>query len=183
MKNKKMEGVRLSNQQLNEVTREAIKSSLIILMRDKDFNKISITDIVNKAGVSRTAYYNNYYYKEDVLKDLLNEFMDEIILTTGAIIDNQIQPEQLFKFVNSNRDIYLLLLKANLGDTILSEMTDKLSENIPIENKIERTRMAFWAGALYGTIKNWFLHEPNIDVEEIISIYNSLITDLFTQRQ
>jgi len=39
----------------------------MIIMKRKDFNEISITEITQKAGVSRMAFYRNYKSKEDII--------------------------------------------------------------------------------------------------------------------
>jgi AcrR family transcriptional regulator len=55
---------RYSNKITNKLTREAIYTALVILIKQKPFDSITVTDIVKKAGVSRTAYYNNYNTKK-----------------------------------------------------------------------------------------------------------------------
>lgn len=48
--------LRLSNKESNKLTRESIRTALVFLMGQKPFDKIKITEIVNRAGVSRTAF-------------------------------------------------------------------------------------------------------------------------------
>lgn len=45
----------------------AITNALLELMKTEDYDKISITDIVNKAGLSRVTYYRHFNSKEDIL--------------------------------------------------------------------------------------------------------------------
>ena len=47
----------------NKFIKKCIKDSLLILMNEKNFKDITITEITEKAGVSRMAYYRNYTYK------------------------------------------------------------------------------------------------------------------------
>lgn len=178
-----MEGIRRTNEEVNRLTREAIGTALVALMGQKEFQDITVTDIVRKAGVSRTAYYNNYYEKEEVLRDLLNKYMDEIIATADSIIDNQIQPEQLFRLIGANWDVYEIFLKAGMGEVMLSEMTRKLCENVAEGNRIERMRMYFWAGALFGVIKFWFTDGRDLSADEVAGMYTSLMTDVFAHRE
>ena len=65
--------LRLSNAESNRLTRECIESALLILMEDKDLEDISITSIIKRAGVSRSAYYRNYSSKEDILANVFDE--------------------------------------------------------------------------------------------------------------
>ncbi len=70
---KKREVLRLSNIESNKITRECIETALILLMSEKDYSNITISEIVQRAGVSRTAYYRNYSSKEDILNTLLHD--------------------------------------------------------------------------------------------------------------
>lgn len=66
----------------NIFVRECITQSLFKLLEKKDFECISITDIITKAGVSRMGFYRNYSSKEDVIEsyilDLFVQTVDEI---------------------------------------------------------------------------------------------------------
>lgn len=44
-----------SNKETNRLTREAICTALVFLIQEQSFSKITITDIVKRAGVSRTT--------------------------------------------------------------------------------------------------------------------------------
>ena len=55
--------VRYSNAESKRITRECIESALILLLENKSFADISISELVKRAGVSRTAFYRNYESK------------------------------------------------------------------------------------------------------------------------
>jgi AcrR family transcriptional regulator len=48
-------------------TTSALGSALIELVRERDFREITVQQILNRAGVGRTAFYAHYRNKEDVL--------------------------------------------------------------------------------------------------------------------
>ena len=52
----------------NRFTRQCIGESVIALMQTKDFQDITISDIVKKAGVSRMTFYHYFDTKTDALK-------------------------------------------------------------------------------------------------------------------
>lgn len=62
--------LRMNNIESNRLTKECLTTALIYLMGEKPFEKISITELVKKSGVSRTAFYRNYSTKEDILHDV-----------------------------------------------------------------------------------------------------------------
>lgn len=53
--------------------KEKIKRALIELLDEKDFEKISIQDIVRRAGVGRSTYYYHYFEQREVLSDIFND--------------------------------------------------------------------------------------------------------------
>ena len=61
----------------NSFIKECILQALLQLMDEKDFKDISITEITKKAGVSRMAYYRNYYYKEDIFNNYMTELLEK----------------------------------------------------------------------------------------------------------
>lgn len=86
----KKEILRLSNEESNKLTRECLQSALFLLLEKKPLEKIKVTEIVERAGVSRTAFYRNYETKENLLADLCEKIITNV---TNGIKD----------FSNSNK--------------------------------------------------------------------------------
>ena len=62
----------------NKIYKEYIFESLMILLKDNPFNKISITGIAKKAGVSRMTYYRYYKNKEDIIRVHINDIFSDV---------------------------------------------------------------------------------------------------------
>ena len=60
----------LSNNEANRITRESICTALLELLKTNEFKKISISELVRKAGVSRQSFYRNYNTKEDIVLEI-----------------------------------------------------------------------------------------------------------------
>ena len=71
-------GLQKANAASNKITKDSIKEAFLVLLVKKDISKITITEIVSKAGVSRTAFYKNYKTKEDILHDIVGPFLQAI---------------------------------------------------------------------------------------------------------
>ncbi|MGN0807115.1 MAG: TetR/AcrR family transcriptional regulator [Candidatus Coproplasma sp.] len=56
---------------LNIFVRECIRDALFVLMKEKAFEKITITEIIARSGVSRMGFYRNYDSKESVIEDFI----------------------------------------------------------------------------------------------------------------
>lgn len=57
----------LDNAQKDSAIKEYLFTALIQLMEQRPYDKITITDIAKKAGVSRMSYYRAFKSKEDIL--------------------------------------------------------------------------------------------------------------------
>lgn len=154
----KMEILRLNNEQSNKITRKCIQEALIFLMQRKNYADISVTDIVKKAGVSRTAYYRNYKSKDDVLENYVNE----IIITIYKAMNK-------FDYDLKEYDFWLTMFEnlIDYADKLKLLFCNGFSEKI--ENGLYRSTIAeyktvtesdkyierFWSGAICSIIKQW----------------------------
>ncbi|HFH9922035.1 TPA: TetR/AcrR family transcriptional regulator, partial [Streptococcus suis] len=48
-----------------------IQEALLQLTQQKEYEKITITDIAKRAGVTRISFYRNFKSKDDILKQAL----------------------------------------------------------------------------------------------------------------
>jgi AcrR family transcriptional regulator len=159
---------RLSNKESNKITKECIESALILLMEEKEYNNVTISEIVKRAGVSRTAYYRNYESKEDVLKNLLynliidvTDAMDSFTYST----EKELYWKTLFITSKAHAKPFRILLKAGFGNTILEEITKHMVSNAKTEDVKDKYDMIFWSGAIYNILVGW-IQTGMIETEE-----------------
>lgn len=170
---KQREVLRLSNKESNKITRECIESALILLMAEKEYNEITISEIVKIAGVSRTAYYRNYESKEDILKTLLHDLIADI---NGAMEQFSYITEQenywktLFVTIKAHTDTLRTLIKAGFGYVILEEITKHMTDSIAEEDTKSRYDMIFWSGAVYNILINWVQYGMKQTEDEMVQI-------------
>lgn len=113
----KREVLRLNNKESNQLTRECLQLALMHLMSEHPYEKITITEIVRRAGVSRTAFYRNYTDKEDILHELGDEIIKRIAEISGKpeMHENPHQWfEDLFHAVRNDKDKIALLDQAGI---------------------------------------------------------------------
>lgn len=144
----KAEALRLSNEELKRLTRESIQNALIILMGKKEYSEISVTEIVKKAGVSRTAYYRNYSSKDDVLEHFLNEVISVIY---NAMKEFNYDTDEygfwltMFKNILPYADTLKLLFRGGFGEKIENGMLTLMLANMT--SLPRRTSMLSASGA------------------------------------
>lgn len=155
---RKKETLQKHNEEANRLVRESIETALILLMKERTFQAISITDIVTRAGVSRSGYYRNYSSKEDILRSIFNQSVDTILEAIRFPL-RQIDAEntylQLFQAVQKNIRLFEIVQKAEMQWMFLSEVSKHLSLRIPEEQTSAQYWLCSWVGATVNVIFLW----------------------------
>lgn len=174
-----------SNKETNRLTREALCTALVLLIRERPFTKITITDLVQRAGVSRTAYYSNYSSKEEILIDLVDSLIFEInqcLLpytdeNTGKAKEPETFIHKLFQLLLKRRDIYQTLIDANFSYIILDRLNDSMISSLLDQSDETMYQIYFNAGALYNVFTKWIQSGCSKTVKEMtqicLTIYNT----------
>ena len=66
-------------------TQEAIRRSLLALMKQKNFRRITVTEVCRAAEINRGTFYLHYVDLDDVLDELLTEMMKNTASVVGHI--------------------------------------------------------------------------------------------------
>ena len=72
-------------------TRQAIKEILLEELKNKPYSKITVTEICKKAEMNRGTFYLHYYDIDDVLNDILEDFLSD----TSSVLDHVLCPYKL----------------------------------------------------------------------------------------
>lgn len=151
---KQRNALRHSNDINRQLTREAIREALYILMKEKDFEEIRISRIIEKAGVSRSAFYRNYKSKEDILADSLETIIDQINQQiTTALSGNW---TSIFRYARKEQDKIRLLMKAGMEHHILDKMNQSTFRSVT-DYHVQSSyyEEALWNGMIYNIVMQW----------------------------
>lgn len=164
----------MSNEKRNTYVIEHLTNALLQLLEEKPIKEISISELVDKAGVGRASFYRNYHCKEDIVKRYLyektQEWKAEWDKNSGAALSRQIYI--MIAHFENNRSFYKLLenrgLSYLLKDVIISVCGPK-----PEYDKISAYAAAFSAYVLYGWIDTWFQRGMQESAEEMEEMFKA----------
>ena len=162
--------VRQSNEEAKRITKECIEIALIKLLEKKDYEKISITEIVQKAGVSRTAFYSHYNSKEDVLRSTLTQTINDIILSIPHDDPSKFSYwSAIFARVDKIKKQIELLLKSGLGTQLLLELNAAVTKNVGADSQ-GKYKEIFIVGAIFNVLISWILGDKKESAEDMARI-------------
>lgn len=128
-------------------TREAIFKAFSALLSEKNYNQISVQEIIDAADVGRTTFYAHFETKEFLLRDLCEELFGHIIDTAmglphghyhyscGSAADSvflhllqhlQENDYHILELLSSeNNEIFMRYFKSDLKKLIVTQYADK----------------------------------------------------------
>ncbi|MER2173206.1 MAG: TetR/AcrR family transcriptional regulator [Carnobacterium sp.] len=152
-------------------SKKAISETFITLLNERDFKTISITEIVNKAGVNRGTFYKHYAYKEDILKEIQDHFLEHLTIMLednyqGICYSNlKTTPlsDALFIFISEHRNFFHLAIHS-VGFLNFQLYFSAVLKQFLIENffptaqyslKSQNLLGAYVANGIYGYLVEW----------------------------
>lgn len=156
------------------LAKDYITDALLQLLKKHNFEDITVTDITNKAGVTRVTFYRNFNSKEEIIKKHLDNITDEFIKSSNILYnpnDFKNYIIKLFTHLENNKDIGILLYKANIFYFLEDEFNKIFFTKAT--NKVEEYHYAFISGGLYNTYYYWIKHNCKETPQELSEMFNN----------
>ena len=161
-------------------TKNCLATAFIELLEDRDYNEISIQDIVDKAGFSRMAYYRNFKDKDEILQHFLASYTEDFI-RDNEIDFSKLGAERFFILVfgllgnEKTRHIFATLQKRGL---IYSLYKQFLKFFVPKDKEEERIYdHRFVAGGVFGIYLRWVKRGYQETPEQLTQIVMKFLPD------
>lgn len=167
---KSLENLKRFNQENKAITRESIEISLLQLLEKKDLKKITISELVERAGVSRAAFYRNYGSKEEILKSI---FESSIAKITKSLDGYNLKTDlyHLLKEVKKEAKIISLAIDYNFEQVLTKAVYDFLEKrNGRSSNGAGSYLNSFWSSAIVSVISKWVKDGMKTPAEKIAKL-------------
>ena len=95
-------------------TRQGIYKAFIELLSEKTLDKITIKDIIERANIGRSTFYDHYAVKEELLEQVCIELFEHTFVERQVPVDPSEMTTHLFYHFKQNKDkVKTLLLSHN----------------------------------------------------------------------
>lgn len=143
-------------------TGEKIVAALAALLREKDYDAISVSDLARAAGVSRMSYYRNFRSVDEVLGAYLETLLPPPPDLPGLPGEAGVAPgtgyfQTLFETLGKQDDVLLSVLRGGHGELLRGGILASLlsyfgKKDVPRGDKY---RLTACAGAFVGVFSEW----------------------------
>lgn len=163
MTDKQKTALSRANEESRQIVIESIQEALFILMKDTPFEKITISQIIKKSGVSRSAFYRNYKSKSDILHDLVSEVAKNIYRAFEPGLSEGWTT--LYSLIYESREKLKLIIEAGIEN----QMLDIYNSLLPADEH-DYIIHAMWNGLIHNIMIEWVKRGTPIGIEEMARI-------------
>ena len=160
-----------------EFLKECLSDALIQLMREKDFEKISIKEIADTAGVGRATWFRNYTSKNEALTfkfvQVWNRWADEHAIAVRDRFDLA-NAKNFFQFNYEIKHILEIVYTSNMQSAIYDAFYQVMMPQYGANAK-ECYQARFYSYGLFGLLDEWIKRGFKESVEEMAIFFYQII--------
>ena len=167
-------------------TRDTLGDALVALMHEKNFDDITVQDVLDRAGVGRSTFYVHYRDKEDLFLSDVEDFLEKI---SSALKGHDANPKRLlpvqefFAHIREAREFYSALVKAGKMNDVeelargffARSIEERLrTAGIEIEPRRRSAQAHVLAGSVFSLLDWWAKEGMKSDPKEIDELFHRM---------
>ena len=132
VKHMKVKKLNKSSKQTDEIIKETLA---IFLNENYELNSITVTDLIKKAGISRSSFYTHY----NSINDLVESIQDETLYVLSSDITNFNNIDDIYNYIDkifeilkNNEYFYKSILNSDEAFKFANNIIDKLTDRLLI---------------------------------------------------
>ncbi len=168
----------------------AIRNTFIDLIREKNIDKISVSEITRKADISRGTFY--LHFKD--INDLYRSVEDEVYYELEKVFNNYYHDKEnldlfslttaIVDYIYDSRDIFFIIMKPHHSERTLRRLRNFCFERMVFKNDSfvdelqQKTRSIFISSGFVGVLEEWLIGGLTIDKDNISKNLNKIISQI-----
>ena len=164
-------------------TRHLLSAALVELIREKDYNTITVSDIIGRANVARSTFYAHYHDKDDLFVGEMDRVIEVLSERIPGQADMPFFPSLgLFRHVGEEYELYKALVWTPGIDLLIKHMQKSLAQRI--ERGLEASGQkfdiplpvlaSFIAGSFLTLLKWWLENKRVYSPEHMDGMFRKL---------
>ncbi|WIN00318.1 TetR/AcrR family transcriptional regulator [Actinoplanes oblitus] len=168
-------------------TRAALRDALLSLMAERGYEAVTVHEIIDRADVGRSTFYNHYTDKDELLHDTLGELQSILAAPAKPVGGTQHGLRfslPLLRHVAGQRRLGGALFGRGNRTPVLARIQDVLTEVVRTElaaapgrpPRIPDEAVAHYVVGAYLSLLDWWLTSaPELAAEDADRIFQTLV--------
>jgi AcrR family transcriptional regulator len=169
-------------------TRALLKSTLVALLRERDYAQVTVADLAERAMINRATFYRHYADLHELVFDCVDDLLLEVpgvdLGEAFALRPGEALPTVVgyFEHVARHADFY----RAMLGERGMPGFGERLRAGVEagvtlefrsprIEVDVAATVSAFIAHALLGVTRSWLVSRKPMEPQRVAALFTALV--------
>lgn len=162
------------------ITKRLLKENMLRLLKEKEMEKISVSELCREAGINRATFYRHYGIPRDVLMEIQMDFYHELRQTIPLpACAEDVKPtiEKLCSFMADHMELLRIIIQSN-SDADFAAFINELYLEIwaeigqfgalrKLNHEDARMLTLYFAGGSYFVMRHWLLGNVRKSPEEI----------------
>lgn len=170
----------MGNAKTTEFLKECLADALLKLLQNKPIEKITVSEIVETAGVGRTTFFRNFTSKTEMitfkLMRLWARWADEHHLIERSKF-SLCNASDFFAFNDTIKELLLLIYRRNLQPTVYDAFYKVMMPQYGADTQ-ECYESCFYSYGLFGMLDEWVKRGFNETPAQMAQIMQSMIADI-----
>lgn len=165
----------------NELSRQWMQLALIELLKTKDLDDITVSELTKKAGVARVTFYRNYVSLADIIFDYMK--MQNFGLVPNSNPLSQYLPyfiRSYFIFFQDHLVLFKCIKKHALIDRLYSALTEQITNNAYMLISSYGFESPYEVSALVGMfskiLMDWLVSGMKESIEDMTMVVYNILT-------
>lgn len=168
-----------SNLESKRLTRESLEIALLQLLEQKEMAQITISELVNRAGVSRNAFYRHYKSKEEIFDRLLSRTL-RTILHGLSQFDLKDQLGQAWTYLLNECKKEAAVIRIVFEQKLQHLLTSKVAKRFRAYQRLYKKKYSsyassFFSNAIIAMLGKWVNDGMTVSVEELAAMHLPLL--------
>lgn len=168
-------------------TKKAIHQAFIELLNEKSLNKITISELSERADLGRGTFYLHYKDIYDLYEQLEKELYDELVelfdqrapyRTSSSM---QSVTEAIAEYIEGEKELFLLLIQSNANGNVLYKIKELFKEKVLQDDcyqqisPYEQIEALFIVSGMIGVLEEWLTSDLELSIEQVSEMLHQLL--------
>ncbi|MGM0214211.1 TetR/AcrR family transcriptional regulator [Enterococcus sp. AZ109] len=168
-------------------TKKAIHQAFIELLKAKPLNKITISELSEKADLGRGTFYLHYKDIYDLYEQLEHELYDELVelfdqfAPYDTSLSMQSVTEAITGYIEGKKELFLLLIQSNANGNVLYKIKEIFKEKVLQDecyqqiSPYEQIEALFIVSGMLGVLEEWLTSDLELSMEQVSELLHRLL--------